>query len=399
MSPDHGSRSFPILSADPLELAPEYSLLGAEEPVVKVTLPSGDPAWLVVRHDLVRMVLADQRFSREAITAPGAPRLLPIAQGSKSIFVMDPPEHNRLRRLVSSVFSPRRIDTLRSSVEHLTNRLVDAMAEAGPPADLIAGLAQPLPITVICEMLGVPYADVGRFREWTDIMLSWDRGRHDEVLAARDQLNGYLTELVEAKRRKPTEDLLMVLINANEDGDRLTDEELLAFGYTLLGAGYHATTAGIAHGVLTLLRYPDQLARLRTEPALVTTAVEELLRRSQAGGGIGALRIATEDVELGGVVIGAGDAVLPFINAANRDPRVFEDPDGLVLDRSPNPHLAFGHGIHHCLGAQLGRMELEVAISALLCRFPGLRLATGDDDLTWNRGLAFSRPSELPISW
>ncbi|MER6666873.1 cytochrome P450 [Amycolatopsis japonica] len=391
--------SFPFTTTDPIEPPAEYAKLLRDAPVSKVVIPTGDLVWLVTRHEDVRLVLSDTRFSREAITAPGAPRLLPIAQGSKSIFVMDPPEHNRLRKLVSRAFATRRIESLRGEVQELTDSFVAKMVETGSPADLIGGLAQPLPITVICRLLGVPYEDVGKFRAWTDVMLSYAQGRRDEVLAARDALNGYLTNLIEDKRSNPTDDLLMVLITAADDGDRLDDEELLAFGYTLLGAGYHATTAGLAHAVVTLLRFPESLTELREDPGLMPTVVEELLRRSQAGGGLGALRIAVEDVEIGGTLIAAGDAVLPLINAANRDPEVFADPDGVRIDRKPNPHLSFGHGIHHCIGAQLGRMELEVAIGALLREMPGLRLAVDESELEWTSGLAFSRPRTLPIAW
>jgi cytochrome P450 len=394
------NRSFPFTTTDPLEPPPEYAKLLRTEPVCRVTIPTGDQVWLVTRHADVRRVLSDTRFSREAITGPDAPRLLPIAQGSRSIFVMDPPEHSRLRKLVSRAFAPRRIESLRADVQSLTDELVAKMAANGRPGELIAGLAQPLPITVICRMLGVPYADVDRFRDWTDIMLSYAKGRRDEVLAARDALNAYLTQLIEDKRKKPADDLLTVLIAAaDDDGDRLDDEELLAFGYTLLGAGYHATTAGLAHAVLTLLRTPEKLAELVAHPELLPPVVEELLRRSQAGGGLGALRIAVEDVEIAGVQISAGDAVLPLINAANRDPAVFEDPEGLRLERRPNPHLSFGHGIHHCLGAQLGRLELEVALGTLLREMPGLRLAVDEADLPWSSGLAFSRPQTLPVLW
>ncbi len=391
--------SFPFRAADPVLPPAEYRKLRAERPVCRVTLPTGDLAWLLLRHEDVRNVLADARFSREAITAPGAPRILPIARGSRSIFVMDPPEHSRLRKLVSRAFSPRRIEALRPRIEDLTNGFLDTMAASGPPADLVASLAQPLPITVICEMLGVPLADVGQFRAWTDIMLGFSPDRQAEVLAAKDKLSGYLIELIKEKRRHPTEDLLMVLISAQDEGDRLSEEELVAFGYTLLGAGYHATTASIVHSLLTLLRNPARLDELRRDRALLPGAVEELLRLSQAGGGIGALRIATEDVRVGDVVIQAGEAVLPSINAANRDDSVFPDPDEVRLSRPRNPHVAFGHGIHHCLGAQLGRIELEVALGSLLARFPDLRLAVTEDELGWSKGLAFSRPDELPLAW
>ncbi|MFC5723804.1 cytochrome P450 [Streptomyces gamaensis] len=390
---------FPFRTPNPLEPPAEYAELLRDAPVTRVTIPTGDPVWLVTRYEDVRRVLSDTRFSREAITAPGAPRLLPIAEGSKSVFVTDPPEHTRLRRLVSRAFSPARIRQLSTEVVALADELTAAMAAAGPPADVMAGLAQPLPITVICRMLGVPFADVPRFRAWTDVMLSWARDSRTEVVAAREALSRYLSGLIEAKRKEPADDLLTVLVAAADDGDRLDDEELLAFGYTLLGAGYHATTAGLAHALLTLLRHPQQLARLRNEPEALPGTVEELLRRSQAGAGLGALRIAREDVTIGGVRIAAGDAVLPLINAANRDPEVFTDPDALRPDRAPNPHLSFGHGIHHCLGAQLGRIELQAGIGALLRTLPGIRLAVDESQLEWSSGLAFSRPASLPVVW
>lgn len=261
--------TFPFTPADPLDPPERYAALLRDEPVAQVAIPTGDLVWLVSRHEDVRRVLADRRFSRQAITAPGAPRLLPLAEGSKSIFVMDPPEHSRLRRLVSGAFSPARIRALGTEVRALADDLVAAMRTSGPPADLVAGLAQPLPITVICRLLGVPYEDVEQFRAWTDVMLSYDRGRREEVVAARGALSGYLTRLIDAKRAAPTDDVLMDLINAADDGDRLDDEELLAFGYTLLGAGYHATTSGLVHAVLTLLRRPADLERLRKEPELL----------------------------------------------------------------------------------------------------------------------------------
>lgn len=391
--------AFPFPAPDALEPPPLYAKLRQEAPVCQVTLPSGDLAWLATRYDDVRAILADPRFSREAITGPGAPRVLPIARGSKSIFVMDPPDHTRLRQLIGKAFAPRRIEQLRPRIEAVSAELVDRMLAAGPPADLVAGLAQPLPITVICELLGVPYADVSRFRTWTDLMLSFDPTAQEAITEAREQLSKYLTGLIAAKRREPADDLLTALIQAREENDSLTEEELLAFGYTLLGAGYHATTAEIVHAVLVLLRAPGQLARLRQDSGLLPTAVDELLRRSQAGGGLGALRIATQDVRLGEVTIRAGEAVLPAINSANRDESTFADPDGLDLGRRPNPHVAFGYGIHHCVGAQLGRIELQVALAALLERMPALRLAVAEDALTWNLQVAFRRPVELPVTW
>jgi cytochrome P450 len=390
---------FPFAAPNPMEPPEEYAKLRDADPVAEITLPSGDPAWLITRYEDVQRVLSDQRFSREAITAPGAPRVLPIAAGSKSIFVMDPPEHSRLRRLISKAFSPRRIESLRPRIQEITDELLGSMEAAGPPADLIAGLARPLPIRVICELLGVPYEDVPRFRDWTDAMLSFGANSVEAVIQARDNINDYLTRLIGTKQQTPADDLLSSLVIARDQDDRLTEEELLAFGYTLLGAGYHATTAEITHGFLLLMRDPGLTDRLRRDPSLLPAAAEEVLRYSQAGGGLGALRIAVADVEVGGRLIRSGEAVLPMINSANRDESVFAEADRFDPGRSPNPHVAFGYGIHHCVGAQLGRTELEVALGSLLRRFDGLRLLKPEAELQWSKGVAFSTPHELRIDW
>ncbi|MFM9368698.1 cytochrome P450 [Streptomyces sp. Da 82-17] len=393
------TRTFPLPAPDPLEPSPEYAKLRSAEPVAPLTLPDGHRAWVVTRHEDVRTVLADPRFSKAALTEPDAPRLLPIAKGSKSIFTMDPPEHTRLRKLVTKAFTVRRIDRLRPEVAEVGARLLDTMAAEGSPGDLIRHLAQPLPITVICKLLGVPYEDHERFRVWTDVMLSVSAHSHETVMEARVSLNAYLTELIAAKRKEPADDLLTVLIEAREEGDRLSEEELLAFGHTLLVAGYHATTGEITGALITLLRKPELWEQLRADRSLVPGAVEELLRFSLAGGGAGAMRIATEDLELGGARIRKGDAVLPAITSANRDPDAFDRPEEVDLTREHNPHLTFGHGLHHCLGAQLGRIELQVALEEMLDRFPGLRLAVPVDELVWVRGMAFKRPETLPVAW
>ncbi|MFI0424373.1 cytochrome P450 [Spongiactinospora sp. 9N601] len=399
MHADEAPPQFPFTALDPLEPPEEYAKMRESAAASRITLPTGDPAWLVTRYEEVRTVLADPRFSREAITAPGAPRVFPIAKGAKSIIVMDPPEHSRLRRLVSHAFSVRRMEALRPHVERRARELVAAMEAAGPPADLVAGITQPLPMLVICEMLGVPYADVDQFQAWTDLMLSFDAGRREEVIEARDRLNGYLAELIAAKRARPTDDLMMVLINARDEGDRLSEEELVAFAFTLLGAGYHATTAAMTHILLRLLREPERMRALQDRPELLPDAAEELLRLSQAGGGVGALRIATEDMTLGDVRIKAGDAVLPSVTAANRDPEVFAAPDAYDPVREPNHHITFGHGIHYCLGAQLSRIELRITLETLLGRLPRMALAVPAQELTWRTGTAFARPDRLPVTW
>jgi cytochrome P450 len=322
-----------------------------------------------------------------------------VAAGSKSIFVMDPPEHTRLRKLVSRVFTTRQLENLRPRVAQLAEEMVGRMRDEGPGADLIAHLAQPLPITVICEMLGVPQEDHDLFRGWTDVMLSVSASSMDEVRDAAGKLRRYLNDLIEAKQKNPADDLLTVLVTARDEGDSLSTEELLAFGETMLMAGYHATTSEIAHGVLTLTDQPGAVGKLADDRAGLPAAVDELLRYSQAGGGVGPIRIALEDMEIGGVAIAAGDAVLPCINSANRDEDVFTGADELDLGREVNPHLAFGHGIHHCLGAHLGRVELTVALDRLLEHLGEFRVAVGQDELEWKANRAFTRPEILPLAW
>jgi cytochrome P450 len=389
---------FPFTAPTPIDVPAEFARLRAEQPVARVLTPSGHPAWLLTRYADVRRVLSSQEFSREATTAPGAPRIFPVAAGSKSIFVMDPPEHTRLRRLVSRPFSPTTMASLAVDVERRVGRLLDGLAAAGSGADVVTHLAKPLPIAVICALLGVPEGDVARFGAWTDTMLDFGAGARERVVAARDQLSAYLAELVAAKRTDPRPDVLTELVTAHDEQERLSTEELIAFGYTLLGAGYHATAAQIVYGLLALLRAPDQAQLLRTDPGITETAVAELLRVSQTGG-LGSIRIATVDVELSGTRVRAGEAVLPSLNAANRDPAVFADPDRLDLRRSPNRHLAFGHGIHNCLGAQLGRLELGAALTGLLRRFPDLALGCSEGELRWRQGAAFRLPETLPVTW
>ncbi|MBB5957454.1 cytochrome P450 [Saccharothrix tamanrassetensis] len=399
MTADPAGSTFPFPRAQPLRPPPEYEELREAGGLAKATLPTGQDIWLATRYEDVRTVFADQRFSRQAITAPDAPKLLPVATGSKSIFVLDPPEHTRVRSLVARVFTTRQVERLRPRVAELTEGMVDDLVRAGDPADLIAHLAEPLPITVICELLGVPAQDRAVFRDWTDVMLSFTPENRERVGAAVRDLRGYLGGLIEAKQRTPQDDLLTTLVRARDDDDALTTEELLAFGQTMLVAGYHATSAEIAHAVLNLTGRPELLDRLRRHPEELPAAVEELLRFSQAGGGVGPVRIATEDMTVGGTRISAGDAVLPCINSANRDDRVFDSPDDVDPARAHNPHLAFGHGIHHCLGAHLGRVELQVVLETLLRRLGAFRVAVPPDELVWRTGTAFARPQTLPLTW
>nr|BAJ52675.1 putative cytochrome P450 [Streptomyces sp. TA-0256] len=396
--PDTGDTG-DIRGTGPLEIAEEFARLRSGCPVARVRFATGDSGWLVTRYDDVRAVLTDARFSRAAAALPGAPRMRPLAADAATILSMDPPEHTRLHKLVARAFGKKRIERLRPFVERTAEDLVAAIEETGPPADLVAGLGLPLPIAVICHLLGVPFADRDRFCRWADIMLSLGTHSPGQVQAARDDLAGYLADLIEAKRRTPgDEDLLAMLISAREDGDRLSERELVVFGVTLLIAGYHTTSSTLAGGALQLLRRPELTDRIRGDQQRIRTTVEEILRYSTAGVNGGTIRVATEDVELGGVLVRAGEAVLPAITSANRDESVFAGAAGFDPGREDNPHLAFGLGVHYCLGSQLARLELTVALDKLLDRLPGLRLAVPEAELTCTPGV-IRNLTALPVEW
>jgi cytochrome P450 len=399
MSATVTSPTFPFLAGPPLDLPAEFERLRAEEPVARVTMPSGDRAWLVTRYQDVRTVFADPRFSRAAASTPTAPKLSPrFLLRADSILSKDPPDHTRLRRLVAGAFTARRIDTLRPRIQETTDRLLDGLEQVDPPADLVTHLALPLPVMVICELLGVPYCDRDRFRGWTEALLNVDLPLAD-AYAAREALDDYLAGVIADRRVHASDDLLGALTAARDEGGKLSEDELVSFGITLLIAGHETTANQIATFALFLLRNPGQLRLLRESPDLIAPAVEELLRFTPLGVGSGLLRVATTDVEIGGVGIRAGEAVIASITSANHDPAVFGDPDELDIARADNPHLAFGPGIHHCLGAQLARAELQIALGSLLQRFPGLVLAVGEDELNWRPRLGLRGPSAVPVRW
>ncbi|GGN92193.1 cytochrome P450 [Actinoplanes lobatus] len=392
---------FPFPTALPAEPAPRYAELRNTEPVSPVLLPTGHAGWVVTRYDDVRAVCTDARFSKQAVTEPGAPRLLPIFQELRSIVVMDAPEHTRLRKLVVKAFSARRVESLRPYMRQVTEELIAAMTAGPPEADVVAAVAMPLPIKVICELLGVPFQDREQFRIWGDAVvgLSGSAGGPDAVKEAAVQLFGYLDALIDSKRRTPADDLLTALLAAHEADDRLSAEELRVFALTLLMAGYHTTASAISQALFHLLRRPESYRSLVGAPGdVLDRALEELLRYSQVANGLGAMRIALEDVELSGVLIRKGDAVVPAFGSANRDGAVFPDADRLVLDRQDNPHISFGAGIHYCLGAQLARAEMQILLATLTERLPTLSLVNPDDPLTWTTP-AFPRPAAMLVRW
>lgn len=381
-----------------LEIHPRFAELRETEPLARVRLPYGGEGWLVTRYDDVKTANSDPRFSRASI-GEDTPRTTPLARRSDTILSLDPPEHTRLRRLMSKAFTARRMGAMQSWLEELVSGLLDDVARTGPPADVVTDLAEPFTIAVICRLLGVPYEDRGRFQHWSEVIMSTTAYSREEAAAADAAIRGYLAELVAARRAAHHDDLLGVLVAARDEEDRLSEDELITFGVTLLVAGHETTAHQLANMIYVLLTREDQLALLREQPELLPQAVEELLRFVPLGNGIGNARIATEDVEMSGGTVRAGEGVLAAAVNANRDPRIFTEPDRVDITREKNPHLAFGHGAHYCLGAQLARMELRVAIDALLTRFPGVRLTVSAEDVVWKTSGLFRGPVRLPIAW
>ncbi|WP_158843218.1 cytochrome P450 [Saccharothrix deserti] len=378
----------PFADAFAFDPSPTWARLREEAPAVRVRTLAGAEVWLVTRYDDVKLVLADPRFSRAGVVAAGAPRVGVSRPLPGTLPTTDPPEHTRLRKLVSGAFSHRRIEQTRTWVRELCEELADDVADG---VDLRRVYALPLPIQVICTLLGVPYADRERFREWVELAYSLEMSEQARVEAAMASLLEYMGTLVAAKRRDPrSDDLLDELCTTP-----LTHDELVAFALNLLVAGHETSANQITSFVATLLHERSQWERLVDDPSLVPSAVEELMRFTRLSE-VGQLRVALEDVEIAGVVIRAGDGVMASIGSANRDPRAFPDPDSLDLARTPNQHLALGIGPHFCLGAQLARIELQEALWVLLRRFPGLRAARPVEELAWRRVLV-SGLAELPV--
>lgn len=400
MTTGMGVRRYPFGEPVRLDMHPLLATLRREEPVARIQLPYGGEGWLVTRYDDVRLVLADPRFSRaRTVDREDLPRSTPEPPRGDSPLNLDPPEHTRLRKLVAKAFTGRRVQQLRPRSEQIANELLDDIEKSGAPADLMAQFAMALPVTVICEMLGVPTAEQHRFRDFSDAILSTTAHTRAQTIEARTGLESYLAELIAQRRSEPADDLLTALVAARDEDDRLSEPELVNLVLTLLIAGHETTGNEIANFVYVLLTEPGQWDLLQRNPDLLPGAIEELLRYVQLSAGGAFARIATEDVVLSGVTIREGDAVFVDAQAANRDETVFSSPEDLDFTRTSNPHLTFGHGIHHCLGAQLARVELQVAIGTLLRRFPTLHLAVPLDEVPWKTGMLVRGPKALPVAW
>ena len=394
---------------------PAYAWLREHSPVHRTTLPSGVDAWLVTRYADARQALADTRLSKNPVhhAGPANAKGRTGIPGERKAELMthllniDPPDHTRLRRLVSKAFTPRRIAEFAPRVQELTDRLIDAFIEDGE-ADLIHDFAFPLPIYAICDLLGVPHEDQDDFRDWAGMMMRHTKagqapGPRGGVARSVKKMRGYLSELIHRKRENPGDDLISGLIRASDHGEQLTENEAAAMAFILLFAGFETTVNLIGNGTCTLLRNPEQRERLQSslaagDTALLDSGVEELLRYDGPVE-LATWRYATEPVTLGGQDIAAGDPVLVVLAAADRDPARFHDADTLNLARSDNQHLGYGHGIHYCLGAPLARLEGRVALATLLTRLPDLRLSVDPADLRWRGGLIMRGLRTLPVEF
>ncbi|MFI7701360.1 cytochrome P450 [Nonomuraea sp. NPDC049480] len=390
---DAAAVMLPIERPTPFDLPTGLAELRDERPIAPLSYPDGHRGWLVTSHALVREVLADRRFSvrpelrHMPIARPGEGTLPPAPPG---MFIgMDPPEHSRYRRLLTGEFTVRRMRLLTEHIQKVTEACLDEMERQGPPADLVKAFAAPIPAVVICELLGVPEDDRERFQEQGVTLVRTDIPR-EQVLNAYTAMLAHMRELIQAKRSRPTDDVLSGLTRSD-----LTDEELTNIGFMLLGAGLDTTANVLALGTFALLRHPEQIAVLRAAPE---RGVEELLRYLSITPFL--VRTALEDLELAGEKVRAGETVTISIAAANRDPGRFPDPDALDLSRSTAGHVGFGHGLHQCLGQQLARVETHAAFPALFARFPSLRLAVAPEKVpVRDADMLIHGVHSLPVTW
>ncbi|WJK42587.1 cytochrome P450 [Solwaraspora sp. WMMA2056] len=378
--------------------------LGSRQPLHRITLPDGMPAVLITGNPEAREALADGRLVRSIdAAAPELHKYHPLASDdyalSRHMLFADPPDHGRMRKLVSTAFTRRRVEAMRPRIQAITDELLDAVAAAGT-ADLVTAFALPLPIAVISEMLGVPFEDRTDFERHAEVLTGINASSSfDAIVEAGRWFDGYLGDLVRRRRADPRDDLISAMIAAQEQGDRLTDLELRSNALLLLSAGFETTVNLIANGLLALLRHPDAAAALAADAALLPAAVDELLRYDSPVSCV-TYHFARERVEIGGFEIRPGEHVVIAAAAANHDPRVFDEPSRLDLTRpDAGQMLSFSHGIHYCLGAPLARLEGEIAFGTVLRRLAGLTLAVPESELTWKPSFVLHRLERLPVTF
>ncbi len=378
------------------EIAQRYFELQHAAPATRVRTVTGDTAWLVTRHDDVAALFGDERLGRSHPRPERAARLSdsPLLGGPIGDYDTEQDQHRRMRRLLGPAFSPRRMDTLRTRIGDLVEHLLDELPS--PPADWHHAFSVPLPVLVICELLGVPCEDHIQFRRWaTDLTSLTDPTR---VKTSQRDLTTYIHDLLPHKRNHPRDDVICDLLAAQHDHG-LTDGEVAQMAAMLLFAGHETTVIRIDLGLLLLLTHPQQLAALHSDPALTRSAIEEILRLSTLSELGGLLRYARTDIAIGDTVIPAGDAIILAAQAANRDPHTFEAHNAFDITRTPNPHLTFGHGVHYCIGASLARLELHETFGRVPRRLPELRLAAPSSALRLNTDRLTISLDELPLTW
>lgn len=383
---------------------PFYARLRAEAPVFPVTVHRKQRAWLITRYDdVIRVLKDDHNFVKDRHNAMSpeqlkqAPKLPPMFKAlERGLLGLDAPDHDRLKALVHKAFTPRMVEQMREETQRVTDALLD-QAERKGNMDLIAEFALPVPLTIIGRILGVPEEDNHRFSRWTRTFVSIGTHPHPLlIIPSMMRFMGYLRKQIKARRRRPQDDLISALVRAQEGSDQLTDDEVLAMVFLLLSAGHETTVNLIGSGMLALLEHPDQLSKLRNNPALIKPAIEELVRYA-APVEMATERYARQDVTIAGTTVPKGELVLAVISSANRDPQYFDDPDTLNITRENNKHLAFGQGIHYCLGAPLARLEGQVAIGTLIRRAPNVRVSVAPDQLRWRAGLIVRGLETLPV--
>ncbi|MFI8913787.1 cytochrome P450 [Streptomyces sp. NPDC053513] len=391
--------AFPQDRTCPYHPPAAYPRTEEEHPLTRVTLWDGRPVWLVTGHAAARSLLADQRLStdstRDDFPLPTERAAAVRRRRRTALLGWDDPEHNAQRRMLIPSFTLKRTESLRPRIQETVDRLLDAMEAQGPPAELVSAFALPVPSIVICDLLGVPYADHDFFEEQSRRLLRGPTIADTEDALA--QLEGYLGDLIDRKRRKPGDGVLDDLVARASGNGGPEREELVQLATILLVAGHETTANMISLGTYTLLRHPERLAELRADPGLLPTAVEELLRFLSIADGL--LRVAREDVDVAGTVIRAGEGVVFSTSVINRDAAAYSDPDTLDWARSARHHVAFGFGIHQCLGQNLARAELEIALGTLLRRLPGLRLAVPAEEIPFKPGDTIQGMLELPVTW
>ncbi|MEU7476331.1 cytochrome P450 [Lentzea sp. NPDC042327] len=392
--------AYPLLRTSPVDPPEEYAQLRREQPVCPVSLATGDPGWIVTRHDDARVVLNDRRFSREAVFLPGVPKAQHVLPDPNSMLSMDPPRHTRLRKLANPTLTAAKIDAMRPHLQKVTDELLDGLAAQPQPADLLEHLARPLALRMICSILGVPFADHHLFGGWTDRFMSLTKYPGEEIAKANADMRAYFAKLIEDKRAEPGDDMISSLVakHDSEGDETITETEIVSLGVLLLLAGHDTTVTVLGSSVVTLVRNPDQLAMLLEDPSLYPAAVNEMVRLNGLGGGT-SIRVTVDDVELSGVKIPSGSAVIASVASGCRDESVIENPDTCDITRAETTQLGFGFGPHFCIGANLAKAELEIALRGLFDRFPGLRVAVPLEELRWKDYAALGGWEELPVAW